>query len=138
MQDPVEVKKARWPWFLFLAVLVGAGVWALFYFGLLNQNGAYQAVFLDNGQVYFGKLSRTGSQYHLLEDVYYIQIDPGNQDPDSEEAAGSNVNLVKRGEELHGPQNSMRINRDKILFIEDLRDDSAIIQNIQKLKDIKK
>ena len=33
----------------------------------------YQAVFLDNGQTFFGKLENTGSAYPLLMDVFYIQ-----------------------------------------------------------------
>src|SRR5690349_15379852 len=34
----------------------------------------YQAVFLTNGQVYFGKLTHVGEQYATLEDIYYLQV----------------------------------------------------------------
>src|SRR3989344_4528142 len=33
----------------------------------------YQAVFLTNGQVYFGKLSDVNSAYVSLQDIYYLQ-----------------------------------------------------------------
>lgn len=38
----------------------------------------YQAVFMDNGQVYFGQISGLGTAYPALTDVYYVerQIDP--------------------------------------------------------------
>ncbi|MGH9378224.1 MAG: hypothetical protein ACRD1I_05435, partial [Terriglobia bacterium] len=32
----------------------------------------YQAVLLDNGQVYYGKLSRLDSAFPEMKDVYYI------------------------------------------------------------------
>jgi hypothetical protein len=32
----------------------------------------YQAVFMDNGQVFFGKMENSGAAYPLLRDVYYI------------------------------------------------------------------
>ena len=33
----------------------------------------YQAVLLDNGPVYFGKLQGAGMPYPVLTDVYYVQ-----------------------------------------------------------------
>ena len=63
----------------------------------------FQAVFLDNGQVFFGKLADTTSPFVTLRDVFYVKrIISG----DKKEAR--NV-LVKRGSEWHGPD-FMRIN----------------------------
>lgn len=124
---------------IILLLLVGLGVWGLSYFDALPGNNTYQAVFLNNGQVYFGKLSRSGGQYPVLRDIYYLQITQPIQPSEggSEENAPNNINLVKLGEELHGPQDEMRINRDNILFIEDLREDSRIVQAIKQLKENK-
>jgi hypothetical protein len=34
----------------------------------------WQAVFLSNEQVYFGKLKSANSSYPVLEDIYYLQV----------------------------------------------------------------
>ena len=39
----------------------------------LKVETAYQAVALDNGQVFIGKLEQGGSAYPLLREVFYIQ-----------------------------------------------------------------
>lgn len=125
-------------WILIIA-LIALGAWALSYFNLLPGDNTYQAVFLNNGQVYFGKLSRVGSQYPVLEDIYYLQItqplQPGDGTAPNTDNSQSNINLVKLGGELHGPEDEMRINRDSILFIEKLKGDSTVVQNINKLKE---
>ncbi|MBU2575853.1 hypothetical protein KKF64_02080, partial [Patescibacteria group bacterium] len=44
------------------------------------------------------------------------------------------LSLVKLGNELHGPTDSMFINRDHVLFVEDLKDDSNVVQAIDNYK----
>jgi hypothetical protein len=46
----------------------------------------------------------------------------------------TNINIVKLGGELHGPTDEMRINRDTVLFIEDLKSDSKVVSAINQLK----
>lgn len=108
--------------------------WYLAPTGFLPRFGSqYQAVFLSNGQVYFGKLYREKSSYVILREVYYLQVmqqlQPGQTD------ATANINLVKLGAELHGPTDEMRINRDHILFVENLKDDSQVVQGIKRFKE---
>jgi|SRR3989344_2762666 len=90
----------------------------------------YQAVFLTNNQVYFGKLTKSNNNYAILTDIFYLQVgqplQPSQPNP--------NVNLIKLGSELHGPADKMKINRDQILFIEDLRLDSQVVKGIEKYK----
>ncbi|MFH0806180.1 MAG: hypothetical protein V1885_00400 [Candidatus Brennerbacteria bacterium] len=97
-------------------------------------NGGYQAVFLSNGQVYFGKLYHARSQYAVLRDIYYLQVTQSPQPIQEGQTPPANVNVVKLGGELHGPEDEMRINRDQILFVEDLRDDSRVVTAIEQLK----
>lgn len=100
-------------------------------------SGEYQAVFLDNGQTYFGKVSNKESIYVKLTEVYYLQFQQPlqNQDKDPKQ---SDLTLVKLGSELHGPEDEMEILRDHILFIEDLAEDSkvarAIVEYSNKIK----
>jgi hypothetical protein len=93
--------------------------------------GEYQAVFLDNGQIFFGKLSDTGSEYLMLKDVYYIE---NKVNPQTKVQAGV---LVKRGNEWHGP-GYMRINSRHIVAIEPVASDSKIAQLIREDAKVKK
>ena len=98
-------------------------------------------MFLTNGQVYFGKLSETRGDYATLKDIYYLQVvQPplqGQQQPDqaqTQSQAQPQISLVKLGQELHGPADEMKINRSQILFYEDLKTDSKVVQAINSYK----
>jgi hypothetical protein len=96
--------------------------------------GEYQAVFLDNGQTYFGKLSRKGDFYRL-SNVYYIDFRQNPQDP---AASAADMKLVKLGGEVHGPEDFMDINKDHVLFIEDLSEESKVAKAIAEYDVTKK
>jgi hypothetical protein len=84
---------------------------------------AYQAVFLTTSQVYFGKLTIDGDVY-VLNDVYYVnQPDPATPGQ-----------LVKRGNEVHGPRDPMLISAQQVLQVENLRDDSQVAQAIRLIQ----
>ena len=95
-----------------------------------GSNSEYQAVFLTNNQVYFGKLSKLGSDFPILKDVYYLRLAQPLQPQDIRNPSQPQLNLVKLGNELHGPEDEMQINRDQITFVENLRADSRIVQAI--------
>ena len=97
----------------------------------------WQAVFLTNGQVYFGKVVKSNQAEVIVEDIYYLQVtQPLQQTAEGEKKANpqNELSLVKLGSELHGPTDAMHINRDQILFIEDLKDDSSVTQAINNYK----
>ena len=87
----------------------------------------YQAVFLDNGQVLFGKMGEVGSDYLSLHDVYYIQR---QVEPEKKEARNL---LVRLGSEWHAPD-FMRINTRHIIYIEPVAPDSRVSQLIREAK----
>lgn len=139
-------KPGAWVWIVGLLVIAILGV-AWFYFTQRGssptpaedsaqeaaapiQSGEYQAVFLDNGQVYFGKLERLRDEFYTLTDVFYLQ---------SGVAVDQNTNLAltKLGSEAHGPIDRMEINEEHVLFIEDMKDDSKVVQAIQQYKSSK-
>lgn len=119
----------------FIVVVAGIGGWTFWKSdgGVLSNAGAYQAVFLDNNQVYFGKLTNAASVYPALKDIFYLRVTQRLQPPDGGEAV-PDINLVKLGTELHGPSDEMRINREHILFIEDLKPDSEVTKAINNFK----
>lgn len=87
----------------------------------------YQAVFLSNGQTYFGHFIDRIGPYVKVEGAYYIQ-----QTNTADEQAPPESRLIKRGNELHQPLPVVLIPRTAILFVEDLRPDSAVVQFMQK------
>lgn len=89
----------------------------------VDKNG-YQAVFLVTNQVYFGKLTIDGDSY-LLTDVFYLS------QPADPAAKGQ---LVKRGNELHGPKEPMVVPARSVLFLENMRDDSEVVAAIKAFK----
>ncbi len=104
-----------------------------------GMKDGYQAVFLVNNQVYFGKLSNQNAQFPVLKDIYYLQVNQPIQPVQTAKgqpapAANPEINLVKLGGELHGPTDEMRINRDQILLVEDLRTDSNLVKAIDNYK----
>lgn len=95
-----------------------------------NNSQRRQAVFLTNGQVYFGYISNINNQIVTLKDIYYLKTKTELQDSSNEKS--NKVSLVKLGSELHGPEDAMYINRDQILFFEDMKDSSKINDAINK------
>lgn len=92
------------------------------------EAGKWQAVFLENGQVYFGRLATGGRNYVTLSNVYYLKAAGDLSD------AGATINLIKLGGELHGPEDVLHIPADKILYWENLKDTSAVVQRIGAAK----
>ena len=95
-------------------------------FDRIADPNTYQAIFLSNDQIYFGHLKSKSreSEYLVLTDVYYVKI--------AEDSTGQ---LVKLGQiEPHKPTNEMVINREHILFWENLSPDSPVVKTIQGYK----
>lgn len=117
---------------LVILVLVVAGLlwfWKGMKSGLVGiDSGKYQAVFLTNGQVYFGKLSDSSDFQVKISDIYYLQVQQNVQPSDNKD---SQVSLAKLGQELHGPQDTMFISKDQVLFWENLKDDGKVVQAIK-------
>ncbi len=87
----------------------------------------YQAVFLDNGQVFFGRLRDDGSSFLTLREVFYIKQQAS---PDKKEVKSL---LVKRGSEWHAPD-FMRINSRHIVLIEPVAPDSQVALLIREVE----
>ncbi len=97
----------------------------------LNKD-KFQAVFLNGGQVYFGKVRDLNSKFFTLDNIYYLRVNEQVQSG-SEDTAGQpqqDISLAKLGCELHGPEDQMVINREHITFWENLRDDGQVAQAI--------
>jgi len=93
----------------------------------------YQAVFLNNGQVYFGNISSIDDKTVDLRNIYYLQT--GNSDSqDATAASSAPISLVKLGCELHAPYDQMLINNAQVIFWENLQDSGQVVEAIVKDK----
>jgi len=121
-----------------VVLIIGGGYY--FWRGRTGKigSGEYKAVFLTNGQVYFGKIAKSSSKEVVLKDIYYLITRPPLQTQTPEATPGAKqqpqYTLIKLGQELHGPLDEMRINREHILFIEGLKKDGRVVQAIEQYK----
>ncbi len=83
----------------------------------------YQAVFLSNGQTYFGHYVDRLGPYAKIENAFYIQ-----QAPAANEDEATTSKIVRRGNEFHQPEPFVLLPKTAILFVEDLRTDSSVAQ----------
>jgi len=124
-----------------LLVLIVGMFWSWWLFGRNSFNedsgiktNEFQAIFLTNGQVYFGKLTGLNRKYVTISDVYYLQVQSSTslQGASSSSTPNSQVSLVKLGNELHGPEDKMSIASDQMLFWENLKPSGKVTQAINK------
>jgi len=87
----------------------------------------YQAVLLDDNQVYYGKLSNSTGRFPVLTDVYYIKSGVDQQTNQTKSV------LVKRGKELHAPDR-MYLNKEHIVLIEPVSASSQVAKLIEQSK----
>jgi hypothetical protein len=98
----------------------------------LVKTNEYQAIFLTNGQVYFGKINILNSKYVSLSKVFYIE-NQNSTSTTSTSTANNNYTLRKLGvSELHAPEDQMIIERDQISFWENLKDSSQVTTKIKE------
>jgi flagellar basal body-associated protein FliL len=153
IQQAIKAKmlKQRKKMKLLKIIIVVAIVLLLALLGLMLKNrisgGAqikknqYQAVFLTNGQVYFGKLQNTSGEYLRMTDVYYLQVQNNQNQQSADNKAQEQTQqttgqpqLIKLGQELHGPEDELNILRTQISFWENLKDNGKVAQAIKQYK----
>lgn len=133
----------RWLRVIFVVLLFSVSILAisitfLLYFGKDRENqyvdgSKQQAVFLTNGQVYFGQIARITHEYVDLQGIYYLNSQQSSTEQ-QQQGAQQNFSLVKLGCELHGPADQMVINRDQISFWENLKSDGKVAKAIDQWK----
>ena len=112
---------------LLVAACIVCGLWWFRGSHALKLDTTYQAVLLDNGQVYYAKIERLDSEFSVLTDVYYVehQVDPQTKE-------GKNI-LIRRGNEWHAP-NRTAINTRHVVLIEPVAPGSKVAELIAALK----
>lgn len=97
----------------------------LVYISFINKVGSiknpYYAVYLQTGDMYFGKLSRFPKL--TLTDIWFLQV--------STQEDQTGFNLAKFSNVIFGPEDKMEINKENIVWISKLRDESDVVKYIQ-------
>ena len=96
--------------------------------GKYVAGGKLQAVFLQNGQVYFGQIKTVSQKYIDLQNIFYLNN--SSTSGSSSSSSNNNLSLVKLGCELHGPYDEMIINADQVTFWENLRPDGQVAKAV--------
>jgi hypothetical protein len=94
-----------------------------------------QAVFLNGGQVYFGNIEDLNNRYLRMTNIYYLRVNQTvqpDQDNGTQQAAANDISLVKLGCELHGPEDEMLINREQVIFWENLKPDGQVAKAVEE------
>jgi hypothetical protein len=123
---------------LFGVTILVIAIASLLYFGNGNESkfintSKFQAVDLDIGgsssgdQIYFGHITQLNDKFLVLEDIYYIVPSSTGS---SSSTASNNYTLVKLGCELHAPYDQMVINRDHVIFWENLKSTGTVATKI--------
>ncbi len=110
-----------------IGLLIAATIWLFVPKSQQINAGEYQAVYLNNGQMYFGKLQNTEGTYLYLKAPYM----PESTTNSTTGATDATSTLVPVKNKLWGPEDSIAIRADQVAFWQNLRDDSKVTQAIK-------
>lgn len=115
--------------FLFLTTVFGISITRSSEAASIDKSN-YQVIALADGQAYFGKIVGINSKNITLRDVYYL-----NNQSATEGQSAANIQLIKRGCEVHSPQDQMIIYREQVNFWENLKSDGRVAEAIAQWKE---
>ncbi len=97
----------------------------------LKIDTEYTSVFLDNGQIFVGKLEKADASFILLKDVFYVKswVVQGKEDQNKE--IRNTISL--RSSEANSPAFTY-ISMQHVLVVEPVSSDSKISELIKKAK----
>jgi hypothetical protein len=143
MRRPVELKHKplNKAWFS-LAVIALAAVVVLGLLSMYHLSGSpsrrsvdknrYQAVHVSDGRVFFGKIQHIDAHFIGLADAYYTaQASTENVDTTVTNQS-NNLSLIKAGEEVYGPDGKVLIQLEQVVYWENLKTDSKLLEAIGK------
>ena len=88
----------------------------------------YQAVYLNSGQMYFGKLQNASGDFLVIKSPYIAQDVAASDDKTDDK---TQTTLLKVTTQVYGPEDSIAIKSSQVAFWQNLRDDSKVTQAIK-------
>jgi len=110
---------------LIVAIILLSVLVYISFINKVDKKPTYHAVYLQTGDMYFGKLSRFPKL--TLSDVWFLQVS-------TQEDQKAGFNLVKFTNTVFGPKDKMEINKENVVWISKLRDDSQVVSFILQSK----
>lgn len=92
-----------------------------------TDNNSWYAIELVNGKVFFGQINSLEADPIVVRNAYYDYDDDKNSNSSPDK---SNLRLVKRGKEMHGPDGAINLIRSQVVLIEELADNSEVLRVI--------
>jgi hypothetical protein len=92
-----------------------------------------QVVSLANGLVYIGRITALNNDYVRLADTFFITPSQAVQGSDKQ-AQVVNYDLVKPGCEIFGLEDEMVINREQLVFWENLKSDGKAAKAVEEYR----
>jgi hypothetical protein len=123
-------------WRVLGGILVGLLAAAAIYFwfqpqppfdGTVNPD-RWQAVFLEDGRIYFGRLEPGGEDFYVLRDAFFLQETPPEEEGD---VPGREIQPVSA--EFHGPENLLVLSIEHVVVIENLSPQSEVTAAIERV-----
>lgn len=138
-EKPSSKKGLWWTLAVLFVVILAVTGWFIWSSNKSADTGIdsskYQAVFLTNGQIYFGDLHAYNDEYLRLTTGYYPQAKASDTDDSANAkstANASGIQLIRLGDEVYGPENEIFISKKQILHYENLKSDSKVSQLIEQ------
>lgn len=100
-----------------------------------GSTGGYYGVFMDNNDVYFGKIANRTDLFVTLQNTFYLRVTQvPHTEADGRQVALSSFDLVKMGTEVHKPKDKVELQVSHIISIQELDPSSQVITTINNYK----
>src|SRR5438105_2734627 len=121
-----------------LGILIGGAVGGLVWLGLVafGGNGAFggrvdpnrwQAVFLSNGEVYYGHLVEAGDDFYELREAYFVV-----QAPAAQKGSPPTQQVRPITQQFQNPEQFMLVSKRFVVKVENLSPDSQVTKAIDR------
>ena len=128
--------RAIWIILLFSATIVIGGILSLLFFANPGEQkyvdgSKFQALYLNDQEVYFGKIKTINARFVDLQDVFSTNNPNALKAVQTSKSASTTaLSIVKPDCNAYGPYDEMIIARSNVRYWQNLRPDSQVVQAI--------
>lgn len=128
--------RAIWIFLLFSVTIVAGGLLSLMYFSNNSESqyvdgSKFQAVYLNDQEVFFGKIKTINSRFVDLQDVFSTNNPSALKAAATSKSASTTASsIVKPDCNAYGSYDEMIISRSDVRYWQNLRPDSQVVQAI--------
>ena len=136
----MEIRITRESVSRFLGTVIALGIVALLVFALARavlpddpfsgqiKEDRFQAVVLSDGRIFFGRLRSVSEEYLELSEAYFVD------QTEVQEGQPATQRVVPITDRIEGPEDSMLLNKEYVVVVENLRPDSDVVEAIEEVQ----